>query len=280
MAVGLHPDTGVGAARPRRGAAAASGVLARRARSTSASGGSSSGSGARRPTTAGPGCSRARCHRGRRATLDGGPAGLEGVGTVDLRSGPRARRGRRDRAGQRRRQPAAGDQRRHQDLRPAEGPARGAAGHRGRAGCSGFAEATDRKLAGAKGAGAAGGLGFALMLLGGTRELGCRGWWPRRSASPEPWPAPTSSSPARGPSTSPRARARCPTAWREVATEHLVPCIALAGQVLIGSREMRALGVESAYSMVDLVGEERCDAGAGRGPGRRWPSATARTWSR
>jgi glycerate 2-kinase len=29
---------------------------------------------------------------------------------------------------------------------------------------------------------------------------------------------------------------------------------------LVGSREMRALGVESAYSLVDLVGEERAFA--------------------
>ena len=35
-----------------------------------------------------------------------------------------------------------------------------------------FADLTDRKLAAQKGAGAAGGLGFALMLLGGTREPG------------------------------------------------------------------------------------------------------------
>ena len=32
------------------------------------------------------------------------------------------------------------------------------------------------------------------------------------------------------------------------------------GEVLIGSREMRALGIESAYSLVDLVGEERAFA--------------------
>ncbi|MET1039217.1 MAG: glycerate kinase, partial [Aeromicrobium sp.] len=35
-----------------------------------------------------------------------------------------------------------------------------------------FAELTDRKVAAAKGAGAAGGLGFALLLLGGTRSSG------------------------------------------------------------------------------------------------------------
>ena len=62
---------------------------------------------------------------------------------------------------------------------------------------------------------------------------------------------------------------KVPYGVAEVAAEALVPCIALAGQVLIGSREMRALGVESAYSMVDLVGEER----ALRSPGGRLADA-------
>ena len=41
-----------------------------------------------------------------------------------------------------------------------------------------------------------------------------------------------------------------------VAGAAIRPCIALAGRVLVGAREMRALGVESAYSMEDLVGLE------------------------
>ena len=41
-----------------------------------------------------------------------------------------------------------------------------------------------------------------------------------------------------------------------IAAGAVRPCIALAGAVLVGSREMRALGVESAYSVSDLVGEE------------------------
>jgi glycerate 2-kinase len=41
-----------------------------------------------------------------------------------------------------------------------------------------------------------------------------------------------------------------------VAGAAVRPCIALAGDVLIGSREMRSLGIESAYSVVDLVGRE------------------------
>ena len=54
-----------------------------------------------------------------------------------------------------------------------------------------------------------------------------------------------------------------------VAEAALRPCVALAGQVLVGSREMRALGVESAYALVDLVGKDRAFGGPRRSPGRR-----------
>lgn len=42
-----------------------------------------------------------------------------------------------------------------------------------------------------------------------------------------------------------------------VAQEALRPCVVLAGRVLVGAREMRAMGVESAYAVVDAVGERR-----------------------
>jgi glycerate kinase len=65
----------------------------------------------------------------------------------------------------------------------------------------------------------------------------------------------------------------------QLCAEGAVPCIALAGKVLIGSREMRTLGIESAYSLVDLVGEERAfDDPAGSLA--RLAERTARTWSR
>jgi glycerate kinase len=54
--------------------------------------------------------------------------------------------------------------------------------------------------------------------------------------------------------------------------------VALAGQVLVGSREMRALGIESAYSLVDLVGEERALADPARSLGDL-AARVARTWS-
>ena len=64
-----------------------------------------------------------------------------------------------------------------------------------------------------------------------------------------------------------------------VAAEALRPCVALAGQVLVGSREMRALGVESAYAMVDLVGEERA-FGEPAAALAALAERVARTWSR
>ena len=40
-----------------------------------------------------------------------------------------------------------------------------------------------------------------------------------------------------------------------LAGEHARPCVVLAGRVDVGNREMRALGVESAYAMVERAGD-------------------------
>jgi glycerate kinase len=64
-----------------------------------------------------------------------------------------------------------------------------------------------------------------------------------------------------------------------VAAAALQPCIALAGRVFVGSREMRTLGIESAYSVVDLVGDQAAlddPAGSLASLAER----TARSWSR
>ena len=65
----------------------------------------------------------------------------------------------------------------------------------------------------------------------------------------------------------------------QIAAEAVRPCVALAGQVLVGAREMRALGIESAYSLVDLVGEERALADPARSLAEL-AARVARTWSR
>ena len=118
-----------------------------------------------------------------------------------------------------------------------------------------LAAATDKKLSLARGAGAAGGLGFALMLLGGTREPGI-------ALVAEAVGLPQRASRADLVVTGEGAfdfSSRSGTVSygvAAVAADAVRPCIALAGRVLVGSREMRALGVESAYAVVDLVGEE------------------------
>jgi glycerate 2-kinase len=127
------------------------------------------------------------------------------------------------------------------------------------------------------GAGACGGLGFAVLALGGQLSTG---------------PALALSSPAG------RAALRdldllvtgCSafdfasrgggvvSAMAEAASHSLSPCIVIAGEVLIGSREMRAMGIEAAYpvreSTLDQpridVGEEELAATARR---------VARSWS-
>lgn len=142
----------------------------------------------------------------------------------------------------------------------------------------GFAVATDRRTSLDKGAGAAGGIGYALLALGATREPGID-----LVAS-----AVDLAGRARGADLvvtgegafdfSSRA-GKVPYGVAAVASEALRPCIALAGRVLVGSREMRALGIESAYSLVDLVGEDRAladPAGALADLAQR----VARTWSR
>lgn len=141
-----------------------------------------------------------------------------------------------------------------------------------------LAEATDRRTSLGKGAGAAGGLGHALLCLGAVREPGI-------------------ALVAEAVGLASRARAadlvvtgegafdfssrsgKVPYGVAEIAGEALRPCVALAGQVLVGSREMRALGVESAYSLVDLVGEQRAFEDP-VGSLEALAERVARTWSR
>jgi glycerate kinase len=118
-----------------------------------------------------------------------------------------------------------------------------------------LASATDRKVALAKGAGAAGGLGFALLLLGATRVPGIDTVTdavelPRRAGEADLVIT------GEGAFDFSSRSGKVPYGVAAVAAGAIRPCVALAGRVLVGSREMRALGVESAYATTDLVGEE------------------------
>ncbi len=140
-----------------------------------------------------------------------------------------------------------------------------------------LAVATDKRLSLAQGAGAAGGLGFALMLLGASRRPGIAlvaevvglAERARRADLVITGEGAFDFSSRSG---------KVPYGVAQVAAEAVRPCIALAGQVLIGSREMRAVGIESAYAVVDLVGEAASFADPA-GSLAALAERTARSWS-
>jgi glycerate 2-kinase len=141
-----------------------------------------------------------------------------------------------------------------------------------------YAAALDRRPALEKGAGAAGGLGYALLVLGATREPGIALVADAVGLADRAGAADLVITGEGAFDYSSRA-GKVPHGVAQVAEEALRPCVVLAGKVLIGSREMRALGIESAYSLVDLVGEERAFADPATALAEL-AARTARTWSR
>lgn len=141
-----------------------------------------------------------------------------------------------------------------------------------------LAVATDRRTSLAKGAGAAGGLGFALLALGAAREPGIALVADAVGLAERARRADLVLTGEGAFDFSSRS-GKVPYGVAAVAESALRPCVALAGQVLVGAREMRALGVESAYSVVDLVGEERAFADPA-GALADLAARVARTWSR
>jgi glycerate 2-kinase len=141
-----------------------------------------------------------------------------------------------------------------------------------------WSHATDRRVSLQAGAGAAGGLGHALLMLGATLVPGVRLVGEVVQLASRAGSADLVVTGEGAFDFSSRS-GKVPYGVAEVATNALRPCIALAGQVLIGGREMRALGIESAYSLVDFVGEDR----AFQEPAQalcELAERVARTWSR
>lgn len=113
----------------------------------------------------------------------------------------------------------------------------------------------ERRIADADGAGAAGGLGFALLVLGARMDSGID--MVARAAGLADL--------ARSHDLVVTGEGRFDFSSRagkvvygvaQVAAEAARPCIALAGEVDVGSREMRALGIESAYGITDRLGAD------------------------
>ncbi len=141
-----------------------------------------------------------------------------------------------------------------------------------------FAGLADRRASLEKGAGAAGGLGYALALLRSRRVPGI-GLVADAVGLLERARRADLVLTGEGAFDFSSRSGKVPYGVAAVAADALRPCVALAGQVLVGSREMRVLGVESAYSVVELVGEERA-FGDPAGALADLAERVARTWGR
>ena len=141
-----------------------------------------------------------------------------------------------------------------------------------------LAERADRPLADAKGAGAAGGLGYALLLLGGQRVPGIETIVDAVRLAEQAREVDVVVT-GEGAFDFQSKSGKVVSGVAAVAGDVLRPCVVLAGDVLVGSREMRAMGVESAYSLVELVGREAA-LGQAYGSLAALAERVARTWSR
>ena len=141
-----------------------------------------------------------------------------------------------------------------------------------------LALATDRSAADRPGAGAGGGLGFALQLLGGSRRGGVElvadvaGLAVRCAAVDLVLTG-------EGAFDYSSRDGTVVYGVAQAAGAAARPCVVLAGRVDVASREMRALGVEQAYSATDLVGGEAA-LGDPVGSLASLAAKVARQWSR
>jgi glycerate 2-kinase len=141
-----------------------------------------------------------------------------------------------------------------------------------------FADAAGRKLADAKGAGAAGGLGYGILVLGGRREPG---FATVAAAVGLPELVATSDVVVTGEGKLDwqSMNGKVPVGVAGLAGSAMRPCIALAGAVQVGNRELRANGIEAAYALVDIVGAEESFAHPARSLAAV-AERVAKTWSR
>jgi glycerate kinase len=118
-----------------------------------------------------------------------------------------------------------------------------------------YAHLVDRDAADAPGAGAAGGLGYALTVLGAEHRPGIE---LVAQASGLATQLATADLVLTGEGTlDPQTfTGKVVAGVAGMAGAAGVACVALAGRLEVGSRELRAAGVDGAYSMVDTIGVE------------------------
>lgn len=135
----------------------------------------------------------------------------------------------------------------------------------------------ERRIADAPSAGAAGGLGFALLVLGATVTSGIE-VVAQATGLAERMRASDLVVTGEGAFDFSSRAGKVVYGVASAAAQAARPCIVLAGRVDVGAREMRALGVESAYGLTERVAE----AAAMAEPARHLADLAervARTWS-
>ena len=129
------------------------------------------------------------------------------------------------------------------------------------------------------GAGAAGGLGFALFALGATRESGFElvaeavGLGQRVAGADLVITG-------EGSFDAQSLHGKAPAGVARLAQEHGVACVVIAGRADIGRRDAAAGGVEEIFTVAELLGSPQAALEAGAAGVRRVAAQVARTWSR
>jgi glycerate kinase len=140
-----------------------------------------------------------------------------------------------------------------------------------------FAHLAGRSYADEPGAGAAGGLGYALLLLGGRREPGF-GTVAGAVRLAEQVSAADLVVTGEGKLDWQSMSGKVVSGLAALAGQAMRPCVALAGDVQVGTRELRANGIEAAYSLVEMVGTDRAFAEPAASLSDM-AARVARTWS-
>ncbi len=135
----------------------------------------------------------------------------------------------------------------------------------------------ERRVADEKGAGAAGGLGFALLLLGAKITSGI-GLVAEATGLGELAQGADLVVTGEGAFDYSSRAGKVVHGVAQVASAAARPCIVIAGRVDVGAREIRALGIESAYGVTDRVDEAAAMAEPARHL-QELAARVARTWS-
>jgi glycerate kinase len=142
-----------------------------------------------------------------------------------------------------------------------------------------FARLVDWRPASQPGAGAAGGIGYALLLLGGRRIPGAQLVLAAVGALDRARRADLVLT-GEGSLDWQSLRGKVVAGVARVAQEAARPCVVLAGQVRVGRRELTAMGVDAAYSVADVVGSAEAALASPDVSLAAAAERVARTWSR